>query len=106
MYNLYLEHFNEQSQLQQTERITIMKYWFVAYILIEKPNHNTTHITHGNHFTSGDLHYLSLKKVIQEIKKRFPNGTVAILNFQEISKDAYDELFECDETENLLTPTN
>ena len=83
-----------------------MKYWFVAYIVIEKPNHNTAIMTHGNHFTSGDLPYLSLKIVIQEIKKRFPNGTVTISNFQEISKDAYDELMEFYEAENLLTPTN
>ncbi len=85
-----------------------MKYWFVAYIVIEKPNHNTNIISYGNHFTSDDLPYLSLKKVIQEINQRFPNGTVAILNFQEIHKDAYDEfeLIELHETENPPAPTN
>ena len=74
-------------------------------MVIEQLN-NTTHITHGNYLTYDDLPYLSLKKVIQEIKKLFPKGAVTILNFQEISKDAHDELMEFYEAENILTQTD
>lgn len=69
-----------------------MKYWYIAYMVIAKPDYLTTNITYGNTVENFNLPYLPIKRLKEAIEKCNQNGKAIILNFQEISKESYDEL--------------